>query len=153
MSQKCATPYCRKQASKPHLVCHSCRAESWKRSKPFSYHYNAFRNNARRRGKDFAITLEQYTEFAIQHGLIDSSGNKRSNLSIDRVDPTRGYHLDNIQVLTISENTRKRFVDYYASQAHEMCDEERAYHERQRQQLQADIAARQQQDQFNHLPF
>lgn len=36
-------------------------------------------------------------------------------MTIDRIDPLKGYEPGNLQVLTLSENSRKRWVDYWRS--------------------------------------
>lgn len=118
---KCATQRCRRVAYKTRAgvqtkYCTACRAKHQKESNPFGYHFNLFRCNAKRRGKDFELTIDEYKAFAVQHGLFTADGVKLSNLSIDRIDPNIGYRADNLQVLTIGENSRKRFVDYYRNQ-------------------------------------
>ena len=121
---KCQTKHCRSKAYKAEKLCLSCRQRKFKERSPFAYHFNALRCNAKRRGKELSLTIEQFTAFAIEHRLIDSQGNKNPRLSIDRIDQARGYHLDNIQVLTVSENSRKRFVDYYRSRMEHMDEQE-----------------------------
>ncbi len=159
MSQKCQTPYCRKTAYKrrdgyQNLYCCNCIAHRWKMRDPFAYHHNALRNNAKRRGKEFTITVDQYREFAIREGLFSPTGTKYPNRSIDRIDQNRGYHLDNIQVLTLSENVRKKYTDYWAAKYDQISPEEAAYYQQKQQELLAEIEARRQHEQeFDELPF
>lgn len=159
IAQKCATPYCKRAAYKRpdgnrDNLCCRCNARRWKASNPFAYFFNALRNNARRRGKEFTLTLDEYRDFAIREGLFSPAGTKYPNRSIDRIDQSRGYHLDNIQVLTISENVRKKYTDYWAKRHAELSDEERAYHEAKRKELEAEIEARRQHEmEYDELPF
>lgn len=159
VAQKCATPYCGRAAYKRpdgyrDNLCCRCNARRWKTSSPFAYHFNALRGNARRRGKEFTLTIDQYKEFAIREGLFSPAGVKYPNRSIDRIDQSRGYHIDNIQVLTISENVRKKYTDYWSSKYNEMSAEEAAYYQQRQQELLAEIEARRQHEQeFDELPF
>lgn len=123
--QKCQTPYCRKSAyveprGHVRLYCVGCSSKKWKAAHPYSYHFNALRNNAKRRGKEFTLTLDEYTEFAIANGLFDPNGKKFYNKTIDRRRNNEGYHAGNLQMLTRVENSRKRYVDYYANQFNDM---------------------------------
>lgn len=54
------------------------------------------------------------------------------NKTIDRIDPSRGYELGNIQVLSLTENCRKRWTDFWASQSRELDPEEIRYLDEQR---------------------
>lgn len=156
---KCQTTYCRKKAhrhSNGYLTnyCLPCTTRRYKAKHPFQYHYNAFRGNARRRGKDFTITLEEYKQFALAQGLFSPTGVKYPNRSIDRIDQSRGYHLDNIQVLTLSENSRKRFVDYYQAKFETLDAEEQAKWKEYEQRLQSEIDERRQhENEFDDIPF
>lgn len=154
MGQKCATKHCRNEKKPTESICYCCTQARWKQNSPFAYHYNALRNNARRRGKDISLTLDQYTEFAKANGLFAPDGTKRKNRTIDRIDPARGYHLDNIQVLTTSENSRKRYVDHWRAQAENLDAEEFQKWREYEQRLQAEIDARTaQEQQLEDAPF
>ncbi len=104
----CSEPYCTKKHERKRWICRNHRNDLYKKNNPEQYAYNTFRNNARRRGKDFTITLEQFIEFAtIKTCYMTDRGHTKNGLHIDRIDETRGYHIDNIQVLTNSQNVRK----------------------------------------------
>ncbi len=79
------------------------------------------KNNARRRGKDFQLTFEQFLEFAVKSGYIAGKGIYKESLHIDRIDETKGYTVDNIQVLTNIENVRK-YLSYNYDKNGVPCD-------------------------------
>ncbi len=97
---------CRKQA-KQGRFCWSCLKSRYAEANPIKYAYQTLRLNAKRRGKVFELTLEQFTEFAIETDYINKRGRSRSSYHIDRIDETRGYSADNIQPLTNEENIKK----------------------------------------------
>jgi hypothetical protein len=70
------------------------------------------RGNAKRRGIDFDLTLEQFRVFCTNTEYLKLKGKKSGSMSIDRIDNRRGYEIDNIRLITLAENSRKRAVDY-----------------------------------------
>lgn len=105
--KKCATKYCRKKAATNRTKCHSCVKKEWAERNPFKYAFNALKQNAKRRGKPFDLTLEQFREFAIRTDYMAGKGITKDSFHIDRIDPERGYTIDNIRVLTNSENVKR----------------------------------------------
>ncbi len=69
--------------------------------------YDDLKTNAKRRGKIFKLTFEQFKEFAIKVNLLHKRGRTSESYTIDRRDNKKGYTIDNIQMLTRGENTRK----------------------------------------------
>ena len=63
--------------------------------------------NAKRRGKEFTITLEEFTQFCKETNYIAGAGRSSASYHIDRIDETKGYSIDNIQTLTNAENSKK----------------------------------------------
>lgn len=74
---------------------------------PLTYTYNSLKCNARRRGKPFDLTFIQFSKFCIDSNYMKLKGKTKNQYSIDRIDPTKGYSIDNIQILTVSENSTK----------------------------------------------
>lgn len=104
---KCGTPYCRNEKAPGRKICHKCRARRQAISNPVGYAYNNLKQNAKRRGKYFDLTLEEFTEFCRSTDYIDKKGKSRKSYSIDRIDNSKGYTISNIQILTLSENSKK----------------------------------------------
>lgn len=81
--------------------------------------YNNLKCNAKRRDKDFDLSFEDFEKFAIEYDYLRGKGKKTSSYSIDRIDNSKGYTIDNIQVTTLGENSRKgtmtldAFYDHY----------------------------------------
>ena len=105
---KCSTPNCTNKAAPFRTICHKCRSKKYKEKHPFEYWFNALRNNARRRGKEFTLTIEEFKEFCKQTGYDEKKGKTTTSLSIDRIRPGEGYSAKNIQAITLSENSYKK---------------------------------------------
>ncbi len=117
----CAVAYCRRKrrADKKSRLCHTCESREYRANHPIRAAYYNLRSHAKRRGIPVTITFDQFEAFVLSTGYIHKKGNRlRSHLNIDRIDNTKGYSVDNIQVLTLYENgckawyTDKRGDDY-----------------------------------------
>lgn len=102
---KCKTKHCRNEG-KP-VICNTCRDRKFKEAHPEAYAYNKLKCNAKRRGKEFDLTINEFKEFCVKTQYLRGVGKFASSFSIDRIDPDKGYTKDNIQVLTLAENSRK----------------------------------------------
>lgn len=85
----------------------------WIKKNPIRAAYLDLKNNAKRRGKDFKLTFEQFKQFCIKTKYIDVKGRGKESYHIDRIDENKGYTIDNIQILTNSQNVKKYFDHYY----------------------------------------
>ena len=94
-------------------VCYSCKQARYKRDNPVKYAYRKLRANARRRGKRFELTLDEFREFCQKTEYLLGKGRSKESYHIDRIDPFGGYTKDNIQVLTNSENVKKHISYMY----------------------------------------
>lgn len=63
----------------------------------------------------FTLKFEDYAKFWETTGYGRMHGRTAASLSIDRIDPNRGYEPGNIRALSVSENVRRRFVPFYQS--------------------------------------
>lgn len=88
-------------------LCNTCRSRSAKLADPVKYAYKNLKFNARRRGILFTITLDQFREFCHRVQYIGFKGRKSESYTIDRIHNDLGYHIDNIQILTLSDNVKK----------------------------------------------
>lgn len=70
--------------------------------------YQALKFNAKRRGKIFLLTFEEFEEFAVKTDYITGRGKMKESYSIDRVNDNGGYEIGNIKILTLSDNTKKQ---------------------------------------------
>lgn len=103
--KKCATKGC-KHTVKRALFCDICRQRVYRQNHEIKYIYSNLKHNAKRRGKEFTITLDEFVEFCKETGYVEGRGIKAENLTIDRIDPTKGYTKENIRAVTLSENVK-----------------------------------------------
>ena len=113
---KCETKFCRGLVtpSGKSPKCAKCRSRAFKAAHPLKYAFNKLRSRAAERGHEFLLSYSQFADFAVQSGWDAGRGKEAHSLSIDRIDETRGYVADNLQVLTLSENTAKANRRRYA---------------------------------------
>lgn len=88
-------------------LCHKHYARKLRETDPVYMRYNQFKCSATQRVKDFSITLEQFRKFCNDTGYIVKKGMRGLNARIDRININEGYHIDNIQILSVSENSIK----------------------------------------------
>lgn len=94
----------------PHGTDRFCprHRKRWEKEfRPVVYAFNTLKQNARRRGKVFDLTIDQFSTFCEETNYISLKGKTAKSASIDRIDPSKGYSLSNIQILTLSENSSK----------------------------------------------
>ena len=98
------------RCTKPNKSGHYCYAHRQalaRKKDPVKYAYYDLKSNARRRGKVFALTLEQFRRFAVEVEFFSERGRKSKSYHIDRIDENKGYTIDNIQLITNAENIKK----------------------------------------------
>lgn len=113
-SKKCATKFCRRKRAPNRTLCHRCRNKKYAQRNKIVYAFNVLKSNAKRRCKEFTLTLDEFKTFCTNTGYINNKGTTSNSMTIDRIDNSRGYSFDNIRVLTLSENVRNMYV-YYRS--------------------------------------
>lgn len=93
--------------------CNKCRYARRIKDDPIRMSYWTLKGNATRRGKEFKLTLEEFKKFCIETNYINKKGISKNAYHIDRINEDKGYTIDNIQLLTNSENVTKykKWVD------------------------------------------
>lgn len=122
----CRSRNCRGVVDKEKVhspYCSRCRTKRWREKFPLHYSFKNLRNRAKQRGKEFSLTREQYVEFAVKTDYARLKGKSSMSLSIDRKDNSRGYSVDNIRAITLSDNSRKQFFPFWAKQMENMAYE------------------------------
>jgi hypothetical protein len=106
---RCVTPRCRKAVlpSGKSPYCNRCKARRFKEAHPLKYAFNKLRYRARERGHHFNLSYFQFADLAHKSGWATGRGKTAESLSFDRIDEARGYEVENLQVLTLSENSAK----------------------------------------------
>jgi hypothetical protein len=70
--------------------------------------YAALKHNAKRRHKQFTISFECFKQFCFETNYMAGKGRTKKSYSVDRIKEELGYVEGNLQVLTVSDNSRKR---------------------------------------------
>lgn len=104
---KCKSNKCKNKAIKNRTICHKCTTRRYAEKHPVRYAYKVLKNNAKRRKKEFDLTFEQFEQFVIKTGYMSGKGIYKESLHIDRIEQTKGYTVDNLQILTNSNNIKK----------------------------------------------
>lgn len=81
----------------------------WRLNNPMKAAYQTLKYNSKRRNIEFGLTFEEFEEFAIKEDYIGKKGRLGTSYTIDRIDERLGYTKDNIQILTRSQNSLKRW--------------------------------------------
>jgi len=108
---RCAQAGCHSKKGSKKKYCNKCHAKLQKSSNPVGYTYNLLKQNAVRRGVPFSLSLSDFRKFCDESGYLNSKGRTKECSSIDRIIPELGYRIDNIQILTVSNNSIKRWTD------------------------------------------
>lgn len=103
----CCVRGCRKERAKHRKLCHMHRNRLDRARNPLTYAYDNLRSHAKERGIKFSITKEEFSLICEATDYIEQKGRDPDSLSLDRIDPNRGYEFENIKVVTISENSSK----------------------------------------------
>jgi hypothetical protein len=104
---RCQAHACRNKKAGRAKLCHRHLRILEKERDPVRYAYRVTRQNAKRRGKDWSITYEEWAEFCSRTQYLENKGRGPNSASLDRIDPAKGYSLDNLRILSLSENSRK----------------------------------------------
>jgi len=100
--------FCRNHSSgKGSKICHKHKKQRYKERHPVKYFYNCLKQNAKRRGKSFNLTFEEFEIFCHKTEYLNKKGISATGYHIDRIDHNLGYEIGNIQILTNSENAVK----------------------------------------------
>lgn len=114
---------CKNVPAKNSRICNTCKSRMLRIKNPYNYYYNQLRLSAKRRNISFRLTLEEFIAFCEETNYLQLVGVVTGGMTIDRVDPTQGYKLDNIQLLSVSENTAKGNRERVQTKTSEFFDE------------------------------
>lgn len=104
---KCATPYCKKPKARKGTKCEACVKREYRKRNAMKAAYQLLRSNAKKRGKEFTITFEDFQQFCFETNYIAGKGKTKTSYSIDRIDNDKGYVPGNLRMMTLSDNARK----------------------------------------------
>lgn len=107
----CKAYRCKNLRNKHDRFCSKHRHRYQKENDPVAYTYNARKARAKERGHNFTITLDEFRKWCSETGYMDAKGKKAGSASIDRIDPSLGYTYDNMQILSLADNSAKQHKD------------------------------------------
>jgi len=108
----CVVSQCKNSTGVGNRFCFKHKREYQKINNPLRYWFDVLRQNARRRKKEFTLTIEEFKDFCEKENYLEFKGRSNAgNYTIDRRNDKLGYTFSNIFVLTLSQNSRKRWID------------------------------------------
>lgn len=105
VKKKCETKYCKNRTTS--TKCSTCRSRISRKNDPVRYSYITTKNNAKRRGKPFTLTLAYFRKFCYETNYIQGKGKTKTSYSIDCIENEKGYVEGNIRILPLGDNSRK----------------------------------------------
>lgn len=108
---RCKTKFCRRIPTQGK-TCNTCKSRIQVEKNPIGRVFRNLKSNAKRRGKNFNLSIEYFREMVIASGYMEMRGRTKDRMSIDRLDPHLGYIPGNIKIITVGENSRKKYLDY-----------------------------------------
>lgn len=111
--KRCATVFCLGKLRPRDKYCSKCMMSRWKKKNPLKYTYSKLKNNAKRRGIPFLLTLEDWEVWCGLTGYLELRGIDGDSMTVDRIidyDESGNkmpYRYDNIQMLTLRDNRTK----------------------------------------------
>ena len=109
---------CNRHGRKKAGLCDKHHQSRWRMKSPKRSAYAALRDHAKARRIEFSLSPEYLDGMLDVIAYWDHEAETRGDaLSIDRIDPTKGYIRGNVRVITISQNVaegnRARFLPEY----------------------------------------
>lgn len=104
--RRCSQKYCRNIVD-VRRVCRRCSNRKYRERHPVKAAYYNLKSNAKRRGKDFDISLQDFERWCVETDYIYGKGRTQHSFTIDRIDNSAGYTIDNIRKISNSENAKK----------------------------------------------
>lgn len=97
-------------------ICDKCKRRRWRYNNPVYYMFSELRKSAKKRKISFDLHYGEFLEFCFSNDFYRISPKfTKDSLTVDRIEPEKGYSIDNIQVVTQSvnaQNNRKYQMRY-----------------------------------------
>lgn len=88
-------------------ICDRCKYRRWRANNPEKCILKELRRRAKDRNIPFTLTVDQLPQIEGWSDYLQRRGNNRESLQIDRIKTHLGYTLDNVRIITTTENTCK----------------------------------------------
>lgn len=97
---------CSPKGNSPY--CSKCRSRTYRKNNPITASYAIKKYNAEKVRKiPFQVTLPEWKEWVTNTGYLEVKGQSPESGTVDRPDETLCYTIDNMQVLSLSDNIKK----------------------------------------------
>lgn len=107
----CIVQGCNRSARPLGCICYTHDRRLWRLKHPERAQYHRLKAKAKKRRKAFDLTWPEFQEICrltrYHEGTASKCGSVRYGLTLDRIRHTGGYTLDNLRVITHSENASK----------------------------------------------
>lgn len=107
----CCAYKCKNKRASRDRFCPKHRHRFRKENNLLLYTYNALKYNAKRRGKPFSLTIEEFAQFCEESNYLALKGKHKNNMTIDRINSSLGYEIGNIQIMRHGDNSKKQNRD------------------------------------------
>ena len=104
----CRVVGCKKEHGQKKALCMMHDAMVWRFRHPIESCYKALKCSARKRKIPCTITLEDFRVLITGTDYLEKRGRGIDALHVDRIDPSKGYALGNVRIITCSENLARR---------------------------------------------
>ena len=82
-------------------------SKTTRESNPIKYSWQTLKDNSKRRGIPFSISLEYFERFCYETKYYKNKGKSGTSHSVDRIINELGYAEGNIRSIPLAENARK----------------------------------------------
>lgn len=103
----CCAFRCLNKSSLKDRFCSKHRHRYNKHNNYAKYTFNLLKSNARSRNKAFSLTFKQFLKFCADTDYLERKGRRPTSLTIERMDPLKGYEEGNIRALDHLSNSTK----------------------------------------------
>lgn len=104
--KRCKT--CKRRPRVKHrTLCNHCRNKKYRQADLVRTAYECIKARAKRKGKEFTITLAYFRKFCYKVDYRAGLGRSAESYTVDRIKEEKGYVPGNLQKLTNAENVRK----------------------------------------------
>lgn len=104
---KCLTPDCKKEAVKGRKICNTCKSKIFRSKDQVRYFLANLKRSAIKRHIPFDLELEEFRSWATKVNFRFGIKKHGDRDSVDRIRNNEGYNINNIQKLTVSQNSKK----------------------------------------------
>lgn len=108
----CKAHGCKNNRTKKDRFCSKHRHRYNKENNFVNYVFHIWKSNCRRRGKENTVSLEEFKKFCEETDYLSGKGRRSESMTIDRIDSSKGYSIENMQILSLSLNSSKGNSDF-----------------------------------------